>query len=110
LSGPESALVAECQKVAEAMGAMVAFVGQQKAKGSGTTIGYPDCTVICAGQVRFVEFKRPKTADHPKGYVSVGQRGFIENAAEQGVTVHVVDRVEDFVSLVNSCRKPRREE
>jgi hypothetical protein len=107
VSGPEASLVAECKAVAEALGAFLACVGQQKAKGSGTTKGYPDGTLLCAGHVELIEFKRPKTDEHSCGYVSLGQSAFIARAAEMGVTVHVVDNVNDFVRILNSCRASR---
>lgn len=43
--GPESELVAEITKALETAGYRVAVVGQLKAKGSGTTMGYPDMSV-----------------------------------------------------------------
>jgi hypothetical protein len=101
----ERDLVAQCQEAATAMGAFVAFVGQRKAKGSGTTIGFPDCVVMCAGQVRLIELKRPATDEHPHGYVSLGQQAFIDRAEAQGVMVHVIDSVEGFCAVVNSCRR-----
>ena len=107
MSGPEAVLVQQCKAVAEACGALLALVGQQKAKGSGTTRGFPDGTLICAGEIRLIEFKRPKTADHPRGYLSLAQSAFIAAALEQGVHVYVVDRVEDFAAIVNGCRHSR---
>lgn len=107
----ESDLVADIAKAAAAMNAFVAFVGQRKAKGSGTTLGFPDAVLMCAGQVRLIEIKRPATDEHPHGYLSLGQSAFIEKAEAQGVMVHVVDSVEGFCAVVNSCRKrhPRTE-
>ena len=101
----ERDLVAEIRTVAEAMNAFVAVTGQHKAKGSGTTRGYPDLTLICAGCVKLIEVKRPKTAEHPHGYLSLAQSAFIARAAEQGVHVFVIDSVEQFVDVVNSCRR-----
>ena len=101
----EKDLVQECRQVAEAMGAFLALIGQRKAKGSGTTRGVPDMLLMCAGEVRLIELKRPATPDNPKGFLSLGQLAFLARAAEQGVEVHVVDNVDDFVRLVNSCRR-----
>lgn len=103
----EKDLVAECQQVAEAFGAFVAFVGQRRARNSGTTTGYPDATVICNGVVALCEFKRPATKEHPRGYVSLGQEAFIRRAAEQGVVVHVVDSAQKFAGIINDCRRGR---
>lgn len=100
MSGLERDLVAECRVIAKAMNCFLVEMGQRKAKGSGSTIGLPDLAVLCAGKTVWIEMKRPKI-----GVVSVGQRAFIERAAEQGVRVHVVDNIEDFVSCVNECRR-----
>lgn len=96
----EKDLVQECREAARAMGAFLAPVGQYKAKHSGTEVGFPDLVLICAGQIRLIETKRAKG-----GVVSIGQLAFIDRAAEQGVKVHVIDNVEDLISLINGCRK-----
>jgi hypothetical protein len=101
----ERDLVAECFKSAAAMGAFLAAVGQRRAKGSGTTVGYPDLTLICAGKIVLIECKRTKTEDAPRGVLNLGQHAFIARALEQGVDVRVVDTVEQFEALVNSCRR-----
>ena len=59
----EKDLVHECLQRAEDMGCWAAVVGQYRAKGSGTTVGYPDLTLFCNGWVVLVELKRTKTAD-----------------------------------------------
>jgi hypothetical protein len=100
----EKDLVEECKQVADAMGAFLALIGQRKAKGSGTTRGVPDMLLMCAGEVRLIELKRPATPENPKGFLSLAQTCFIARAAEMGVTVHVVDNLPGFVSVLNSCR------
>jgi hypothetical protein len=107
VSALERDLVEDCRRAAKAMGAFLAEVGQRKAKGSGTTPGYPDLTLFCSGHTIFIELKRCKAADHAAGTLSLGQQVFIERAAEQGVVVYVIDRLEDFVNLVNACRRKR---
>lgn len=107
MSGLEKDLVHECELAAKAMGAFLAKVGQRRAKGSGTTIGFPDLVLLCNGHVELIELKRTKAPDTPGGCLNVGQIAFIERAAEQGVTVHVVDTLDDFVRLVNGCRRGR---
>lgn len=102
MSGLEKDLVHECELAAKAMGAFLAKVGQRRAKGSGTTKGFPDLVLLCAGHVVLIEVKRPEL-----GCLSLGQTVFIERAAEQGVKVHVVDTLDDFVRLVNGCRRGR---
>jgi hypothetical protein len=103
----ERDLVEECRLAARAMGAFLAEVGQRRAKGSGTTLGFPDLVLLCAGEVRLIELKRTKLPGQPGGRLNVGQVAFIERAAEQRVKVHVVDTLEDFVEIVNSCRRGR---
>lgn len=105
VSGPEASLVDKCREAADAMGAFLAVVGQRNARKSGSTLGFPDLVLICDGQVRLIEMKRPKEDGDQGGRLNLGQIAFIEKAAEKRVTVHVVDRLEDFVSVVNSCRR-----
>ena len=102
LSGPEAELVNDCRKVAEAMNVFLAVVGQRNARKSGSTLGFPDAVVFCNGEVRFVEFKDPDT-----GRLNLGQSCFIARAHEMGVEVHVVDNLNDFVSILNGCRRAR---
>jgi hypothetical protein len=105
VSGPEAALVDKCREAADRMNAFLAVVGQRNARKSGSTLGFPDLVLICAGQIRLIEMKRPKEDGDQGGTLNLGQIAFIEKAAEQHVTVHVVDRLEDFVEVVNSCRR-----
>lgn len=103
----EKDLVQECQIVAEAMGAFLAHVGQRRAKGSGTSRGFPDLVLLCNGEVRLIELKRPATPENPKGFLSLAQSCFIARAHEMGVEVEVVDNVADFCRIVNACRASR---
>lgn len=96
----EKDLVGDIRRCAKAMNVMLAEVGQYKAKSSGTTIGFPDLVVICAGNVQFIETKRAKG-----GVLSIGQHEFIRRAAEQGVGVKVITTVEEFVDSVNAMRR-----
>jgi hypothetical protein len=99
MTAPEAALVQSCREVAERFNAFLAVVGQRNARKSGSTLGFPDAVLFCSGEVRFVEFK-----DHKTGRLNLGQTCFIARALEQGIEIHVVDNVSDFVSIVNSCR------
>ena len=101
----ERDLVAECQTVAVAMNAFLAVVGQRNARKSGSTLGFPDLVLICAGKTVLIEVKRPKTAEHPRGYLSLGQSAFIARALEMGVQVEVIETVREFEALVNGCRR-----
>lgn len=101
----ERDLISQCRESAEAMNAFLAMVGQRRAKGSGTTLGFPDLVLICAGRVVLIEAKRPKSDGTPGGEVSLGQQAFMEKAAAQGVTVHAIWTVREFEEIVNSCRR-----
>lgn len=103
----ERDLVDDCRDAAEAMGAFLAEVGQRRAKGSGTTKGFPDLVLLCCGHTVLIELKRTKTAEHPAGTLNLGQHAFIARAAEQGVAVHVVDDLRGFTDIVNACRRRR---
>jgi len=103
----ERDLVDECRVMARAMNAVLLEVGQKNAKRSGTTVGYPDLTLVCAGHVVLMELKRPKTAEHPQGYVSLGQQAVIDRCREQGVNVPVLYCAEQFIEIVNACRRGR---
>lgn len=107
MSGEEARLVQELREVAETCGAFLAVVGQRNASKSGSTLGVPDLILMDSGRVELIEVKRPKTAEHPRGYLNLGQQAFCERAAEHGVRVHVVDSVDDFIGVLNGCRKPR---
>lgn len=101
----ERELVAECQNVAKAMNAYLMTVGQVRAKGSGTTVGFPDLVLVCSGRVELIEVKRPKTAEHPHGYLTLGQEAVIAKCDDQHVVVHVIDSVAGFVEVVKNCRR-----
>ena len=105
VSGGEAALVDQCRVVAKAMNCFLVEIGQRRAKGSGTTVGVPDLAVICAGKTVWIETKRCHVPGEGHGVLSIGQSAFIEKAAAQGVKVHVVDRVEEFIAVVNGMRR-----
>lgn len=94
----EKDLIQQCREAARAMGGFLAEVGQYKARGSGTTVGYPDLTLICSGKVLLIECKTEA------GTLSPGQVDFIAKAGEQHVIVHVIRSVDEFITLVNLCR------
>jgi hypothetical protein len=95
----EKELISQCKKAARAMGGFLCNVGQLRSRGSGTTVGFPDLVLICSGKVLLIEAKLPR------GRLSEGQNGFIAKAADQHVTVHVITSVEEFIELVNACRR-----
>ena len=106
----ERDLVQELRVVARAMNIMLCEVGQYRAKSSGTTIGFPDLVAIAGGRTVLIETKRCHVKGAGHGVLSIGQIEFIRRAAEQGVHVHVVDRVEDAVPIFNAMRRSRRDE
>ena len=64
----ERELVSECRAIAHAMNACLMEVGQRRAKGSGTTVGFPDLVLVCAGRrSQLIEVKRPQTAGASAG-------------------------------------------
>jgi len=101
----EADLVNRCRETAKAMGVYLMEVGQYNAKRSGTTRGFPDLVLVCAGHVVLIELKRLKVKGVPGGILSLHQEAVITKCADQGVTVHVVDRLEQFVGIVNWCRR-----
>ena len=108
MTGPESALVDEILVVAKAMNCHLVEIGQRRAKGSGTTVGVPDLAVNCAGKTVWIETKRAHRPGEGHGCLSIGQQAFIEKAAAQGVHVFVVDDVQQFIDIVNGCRRAQK--
>ena len=104
MSGPEAELVQQCKEVAERFNAFLAVVGQRNARKSGSTLGFPDLVLICAGEVRLIEMKRAKDGTDAGGKLNLGQHAFIAAALEQRVVVEVIDNLDGFVALLNSCR------
>ena len=103
----ERDLVDDCRDVAKHMGAFLAEVGQRRAKGSGTTLGFPDLVLMCNGQTHLIEVKREKDAENAAGELNLGQQAFMLNAWEKGgVHVHAISSEREFVAIVNSCRRP----
>lgn len=103
----ESDLVATCCKIAKAMRVELELVGQRRAKGSGTTRGFPDGVLHAAGCTYLIEFKRPKSVGTRAGRLSLDQIAAAERRAECGVQTFLVDSVDDFCALVNWARTGR---
>ena len=108
MSGLERDLVAQCRDAAARMNCYLVEIGQRDARRSGTTKGCVDLIVVEAGQVVLVEAKRGKTKDTPRGRLRPDQVEFIRRCADQGVEVPVVDRLADFIEIVNGCRRHAR--
>lgn len=103
----ERDLVDDCRDAAKHMGAFLAEVGQRRAKGSGTTLGFPDGVLHAGGRTYLVEFKRPKSVGTRAGRVSLDQVAAAERRAACGVETYLVDSVDDFTALVNWARTGR---
>jgi len=95
----ESNLVASCLRIAEGMGVYVECIGQRKARGSGTTIGAPDLLLFVAGHVIPVECKSIR------GKATLAQMARAYDREQQGVTTAFVSDDEDFIKLINTCRR-----
>lgn len=95
----ERDIVAECLGIAKTMGAYVEVIGQRKARGSGTTEGVTDTLVFCAGNVIAAEFKR---AD---GTVNMRQHIAAERRFARGVKTPVIRSADEFVRLLNWCKR-----
>lgn len=109
MSGEEAALVLDCKRAAEAMGVYVERIGQHRADKAGSDRGVPDMLVYVNERVLIVEFKRAVDRDThtPCGRLSLDQLVAIERRDAQGVMTFVVDRLEDFVRIVNAARMAR---
>ena len=80
------------------------MVGQRNARKSGSTLGFPDLVLICAGEIRLIEMKRAKDGSDAGGKLNLGQIAFIAAALEQRVVVEVIDNLDGFVAVLNECR------
>lgn len=109
MTGLERDLVADVKRAAEAMHVYLEWIGQNRAKHSGTSRGAPDCLVYVNGRVIPVEFKRAvdRATHTPCGKLSLDQTVAIERRRAQGVETHVVDDVRDFARIVNEARRGR---
>ena len=92
----ESEVVANCKRWLNDfhMGYME-VAGQRKAKGSGSTLGFPDAVVYSKGRVFIVEFKRPSG-----GRLSNDQRIAIAAREAEGIKTHVICNEQEFVTML----------
>lgn len=99
----EKELVDEIKEYARAMNVYVEVAGQRIAKGSGSTEGLTDMFVCVAGWYMPCEVKNGDTK------VRLDQIGCAMNRADAGHPTAWVRSTQDFVDLVNWCRRnPRR--
>jgi hypothetical protein len=91
----EKEIVAQCMEVVEKMGAFMELAGQYRADGSGSSVGFPDAFLYCAGKCLPVEFKTRT------GRLSPGQVKASEKRLDQHVHTWIIrDRME-LKDLIN---------
>jgi hypothetical protein len=97
----ESDVIDQCREVAKLCGVVLEEVGQRKAKGSGTTIGFPDLCLSVAGW--WVPLEGKFKAD-----VSEGQYLLAVWKREQGVDTARITSGQDLADVIGFCMKHPR--
>ena len=95
----EKEIVAQCMEVVEKMGAFMELAGQYRADGSGSSVGFPDGFLYCAGKCLPVEFKTRTGRLSPKQIEAQHKR------LDQGVHTWVIRDRMQLVDLINWCRR-----
>ena len=98
----ERDLVSACQAVLNYVSPPLGYLevtGQRRARGAGNSLGAPDAILYCAGRMVPIEFKRPD------GRLSSVQETARRIRAEHGVETHIIKGLDQFVELVNACRR-----
>lgn len=98
----ESALVNSCRKLSVAMGCYLEFISQRGGRGSGTTVGAPDAFLYCSNVCIPIEFKVGRNQ------LSEEQAACYAKRLDQHVETAVIRTEEQFVELVNRCRRGMR--
>lgn len=92
----EAEVVANCKRfLNDFRQGYMEVVGQRRAKGSGTTLGFPDAVVYSKGRTLIVEFKRPHG-----GVLSRDQELAIACREAEGVKTHVITCEQEFVDMI----------
>ena len=94
MSGPEATLVGHCRQMVRDFGGDLELVSQRRAKGSGTTVGFPDGVLYRRGCVYLIEFKSED------GKLTRGQELAIMCRAAEGVATYVVASEQQFADLL----------
>jgi hypothetical protein len=94
VTAPEATLVNHCRQLVRDFGGYLEMVGQRRAKGSGTTVGFPDAVLYRRGNVYLIEFKSDT------GRLSRAQELAIMCRAAEGVPTYVVNCEQDFADLL----------
>ena len=97
----ESDVIAGCKKLVRDFGGYLEVIGQRKAKGSGTTVGFPDAVYYRRGKAYLIEFKRPHG-----GVLRRDQELAIECRKAEGVPTYVVSNEQEFADLMGGRLKP----
>ena len=98
----EATLVNNCRQMVRDLGGYLELVGQRKARGSGTTVGFPDAVLYRKGTIRLIEFKSRT------GRLSRGQELAIHCRWAELVPTYVVSSEQEFADLL-AGRLPRCE-
>jgi hypothetical protein len=90
----ESTLVENCRQMVRDYGGYLEVVGQRKAKGSGTTLGFPDAVLYRRGNTYLVEFKSRT------GRLNRAQELAIHCRWQERVPTYVVSSEQEFADLM----------
>ena len=75
-----------------------------KLKAEGVKAGIPDLCILKDGFAYFIEVKRPKTQDSPKGRVTKNQIEVFGKITDTGCKVEVAYSVSDVEEILRSWR------
>ena len=98
----EHDVIQECRQVAKAAGVVLEEIGQRRAKGSGTTIGFPDLCLSVAGWYVPLEGKFKAEVSEAQYLLAVWKR-------EQGVDTARITSGQDLADVIGFCRRHPRE-
>ena len=97
----EHDVIDECREVAHRAGVVLEEVGQRKAKGSGTTIGFPDLCLSVAGWYVPLEGKFKAEVSEAQYLLAVWKR-------EHGVDTARITSGQDLADVIGFCRRNPR--
>ena len=98
----EAGVIQQCREVAQRCGVVLEEVGQRKAKGSGTTRGFPDLALSVAGWWVPLEGKFKAQVSELQYQLAVWKR-------EQGVDTARITGGQDLADVIGFCRRNPRE-
>lgn len=94
----EADVVNTCREVAKRAGVVLEEIGQRKAKGSGTTIGFPDMALSVAGWWVPLEAKFASEPSQAQYLLAVWKR-------EHGVDTARITSGQDLADVIGFCRR-----